>query len=88
MKKDTFFSQERCDRCLEDLKGVRIMSWFTNQTICMECAEKEDKIKKQLRESGDTKSYEGCGFVPEVKKVVLKVKLSENVELVEVEDNN
>lgn len=65
MKKDTFFSQEHCDRCGDNLR-VRIMSWFNDETICMECSNKELVIKRKLMESGDKNNYEGCGYIPKV----------------------
>jgi hypothetical protein len=43
------------------------MSWFTEERICIPCSEKEDDIKKKLREKGlDPLKYEGCGYIPEV----------------------
>ncbi len=65
--KDEFFTKEICDRCGNDLK-IRIMSWFTEETICITCARIEDEIKKQLPDGG--KNYEGCGFIPEIKNEV------------------
>ena len=56
-----FFNQENCDRCKTKLTG-RTMSWFTDETICMDCSIEEYKIKKALPEGG--KNYEGCGFIP------------------------
>jgi predicted nucleic acid-binding Zn ribbon protein len=61
---DKFFTQTKCDRCGGDLK-VRRMSWFTEETICMECAEKESEIKRKLHEAGRN-TMEGCGFIPTV----------------------
>ena len=58
---DTFFTQQNCDRCNSPLK-VRIMSWFTNETICLECSGKEKEIRSTLPDHG--KDYEGCGYVP------------------------
>ena len=63
MKKDTFFSQDRCDRCRRPLAS-RTMSWFTEETICIDCSRREDEIKRRLDDPG---KYEGCGYVPEVK---------------------
>lgn len=64
MKADTFFSQPNCDRCGKKLTS-RIMSWFTSDTICLDCSKKESAIKQKLKEKGDNKSYEGCGYIPE-----------------------
>lgn len=61
---DKFFNQTTCDRCSGDLK-VRTMSWFTAETICMDCSDKEERIKRKLREQGESDT-EGCGFIPKV----------------------
>ena len=61
---DPFFSKTTCDRCPNDL-SVRIMSWFNNQTICMDCSDKESIIKSKLREQGKG-DMEGCGYVPSI----------------------
>jgi hypothetical protein len=52
MAEDRFFTQPNCDRCGGDLRGGRTMSWFTQETICMGCSDKERDIKRQLREAG------------------------------------
>lgn len=62
-----FLSVENCQRCGASLKGkARTMSWFTTETICMDCSAKEDKIKQKLREKGIENAMEGCGYVPTV----------------------
>lgn len=38
---DNFLTQKNCDRCHRSLAGGRIMSMFTTECICMECAEAE-----------------------------------------------
>ena len=64
MVKDTFFTQTTCDRCGGSL-AVRKLSWFTSETICMECIKAEDKIKQLITDSGqDLRDFEGCGHVP------------------------
>ena len=55
---DEFFEQKNCDRCHKELTA-RIMSWFTTETICLECSEKEDKIKSKLREQGILNAQRG-----------------------------
>jgi len=66
---DTFFSQTHCDRCSNILQ-VRIMSWFKNQTICMECSKKEQAIKDELRKQGkDPRDFEGCGYLPILEEI-------------------
>lgn len=42
---DKFFTQEKCDRCGETLKGGRIMSMLNTECICISCKEKERKHK-------------------------------------------
>ena len=65
--KDNFLNKTHCDRCKNILK-VRIMSWFTEETICMECSEKESDIKNKLKKQGkDARGYEGCGYIPILK---------------------
>jgi hypothetical protein len=62
---DTFFIQSNCDRCSNDLKGGRIMSWFNNDTICMECKEIENELCNLIVEQGKSKSsFEGIGHLP------------------------
>lgn len=63
---DEFFGKRACDRC-GGLLRVRTMSWFTQETICGICSEKEMAIRKRLRAQGkDPADYENCGRVPEV----------------------
>ena len=62
---DTFFSQKECDRCGWIIDGSRIMSWFTKDCLCDTCSKLEDKIKRNMRESGKNPDhYEGCGYIP------------------------
>jgi len=59
--RDEFFHKERCDRCVAGL-GARTMSWFTDETICMDCSDEEARTKKAMRAAGtDPSFYEGCG---------------------------
>ena len=41
MAEDRFFTTKVCDRCGRPLDGGRTMSMFNEQTICMDCADKE-----------------------------------------------
>jgi predicted nucleic acid-binding Zn ribbon protein len=59
---DKFFTKDNCDRCGRSLKYGRTMSWFTEQTICMECSQKESELRKALNNNGI--DYEGCGWIP------------------------
>jgi hypothetical protein len=63
MPEDKFFTQESCDRC-GNVLAIRTMSWFTRETICGECSDKEKVIRKSLADYG--RGYEGCGYVPGV----------------------
>jgi len=64
-KKDTFFTQDECDRCGNFLCNFRIMSWFTNDCICLCCSELEDKIKENIKKSSkDPSEFENCGYIP------------------------
>ena len=67
---DRLFDAKTCERCHGDLGCVRLMSWFTEQTICMSCSAKESTIKKELRANGSQGAMEGCGYVPDPKKVL------------------
>ena len=60
--KDTFFTQENCDRCSAKLTA-RTMSWFTDETICFDCSTAELKIKTELKNNGHN-DMEGCGYIP------------------------
>jgi len=67
---DKFFVPSSCHRCgSEKAKLMFTMSWFTTEKICFDCADKEDKIKKTLREKGIMDAMEGCGFIPFSKEV-------------------
>ena len=59
--RDTFFEQSNCSRCGQKL-SARIMSWFNNDTICMDCSTKEKELRKKLPDGG--RAYEGCGYIP------------------------
>lgn len=64
--RDRLFDATNCERCGQDLiHSARIMSWFTEETICMGCSRKEKEVKTVLRNSGQN-DMEGCGFVPQV----------------------
>ena len=59
-----FFEKSNCERCGGSLEG-RIMSWFTEETICLKCSEKEDKVKEKMRKIGmNPDDYEGLGYIP------------------------
>ena len=61
---DDLLTKTVCDRCKGKLIG-RILSWFTEEVICMECSGKEKEIKAKLRAAGRG-DMEGCGYIPEV----------------------
>ncbi|MGZ3524348.1 MAG: hypothetical protein ACXU9L_06115 [Thermodesulfobacteriota bacterium] len=45
------------------------MSFFSNETICLECGRKEGEIRAKIRkkEGADADlKYQGCGFLPKV----------------------
>ena len=60
------FTADNCGRCHNKLGAVRTMSWFTEDTICMGCSDKETVIKRALRDKGDSSAMEGCGYVPRI----------------------
>ena len=67
--RSVYFIQYFCDRCEAKLKQGRSMSFFSDETICLECARKEEEIRAKIRqkegEDEDLK-YQGCGYLPKV----------------------
>ena len=64
---NAFLTATECDRCGNRLGSMRTTSWFTEETICNECSDKERDIKSKLRAQGIGEfTMEGCGYVPEV----------------------
>ena len=39
--RDTFFEKTNCDRCGQPLNGMRTMSMYNEDCLCMECIAKE-----------------------------------------------
>jgi hypothetical protein len=71
-----YFIQSSCDRCEAKLTEGRMMSFFLNETICLECGRKEEEIRAKIRQKegadADLK-YQGCGVLP---KVELEYKIA------------
>ncbi len=67
---DPFFTKEKCDRCGKSLQLGRTMSWFTEDCICMECSMDEGILRNKLPNRG--RDLEGCGYVPDPSKDMLK----------------
>jgi hypothetical protein len=62
---DCFFTKTRCDRCHKPLDNGRTMSWFNEQTICLNCSTSEDQIKQNMiTQNIDPVQFEGCGEIP------------------------
>lgn len=67
---DKFFKVKFCERCGTPLNGVRTMSRFNTQTICMKCSEKEknhsrydEAVKADLEEIKlGNLNFEGIGY--------------------------
>ncbi|KYC47636.1 MAG: hypothetical protein AMQ74_01666 [Candidatus Methanofastidiosum methylothiophilum] len=60
------WNEKECGRCHISPLVAHIMSWFTEETICMGCSAKEDEIKRKMKEHGlNPNDYEGCGFIPD-----------------------
>jgi hypothetical protein len=62
------FSATDCDRCNKPLGPARTMSWFTEETICIDCSAAEGEIKQALTAVGKG-TLEGCGFVPDMEAI-------------------
>jgi hypothetical protein len=46
------------------------MSFFSKETICLECSRTEEEIRAKIRQEVGVDAdlvYQGCGFVPRVK---------------------
>ena len=67
---DRFFAVDKCERCGSNLM-IRTMSWFTEETICTKCADKETDLKAQI---GLVKAMEmeGCGYIPKINEGEVK----------------
>jgi len=68
----TYFIQPFCDRCEESLSNGRRMSFFTKETICLDCFKKEEEIRTKIVEDVGEEAdleYDGCGFVPRVRGI-------------------
>jgi hypothetical protein len=67
--RSVYFIQALCDRCETKLSEGRMMSFFSNETICLKCARKEEEIREKIRrkEGADADlRYQGCGFLPKI----------------------
>lgn len=59
---DRLFDAVSCERCGGGL-DARTMSWFTPETICMDCSDREQEFKVMMRSKGfDPGAFEGCGY--------------------------
>ena len=41
--RDTFFEKQNCDRCRKPLNGIRKMSMYKTDCLCLDCIEAERK---------------------------------------------
>ena len=41
--RDSFFTKTHCDRCRKPLNGIRQMSMYNEDCLCMDCIESEKK---------------------------------------------
>ena len=59
-----------------------MMSFFSNETICLECGRKEEEIRAKIRQKGGADTdlkYQGCGLLPKIEvkyKTPLRIKVS------------
>ena len=58
------FDEDTCDRCHSELSAKQ-MSWFTTETLCMDCIDREQLHKEAMRNAGmNPMAFEGCGYMP------------------------
>jgi hypothetical protein len=60
------------------------MSWFTEETICMRCANDESELRKKIPFGGS--AHEGCGFVPDPLPSEPGIAVGDTVMVLEPED--
>ncbi len=71
IRMEDFLKIRNCQRCGRGLITGRKMSWFNQQVICLHCLANEDDLKWKLKSNGfDPLQFEGCGYIPEVEKVL------------------
>ena len=59
--KDRLFDATHCERCNNKLVDIRTVSWFSEETICGKCLDKEVIVKvKLLKKYGHTFEGQGC----------------------------
>ena len=64
--KYNFYHCTECERCGGSIL-TRTISFYTYQTICMECSEREAELRQKMRERGvNPNQYEGCGYMPQI----------------------
>jgi len=70
-----FFDKTRCDRCRKPLLAST-MSIFNTQTICMDCADKEEahpdykkaqQAEREALQRGD-RNFRGIGLPPDLRR--------------------
>lgn len=70
MNEHDLFSHGRCDRCHKPML-TRIMSYFLEEMICMDCFHREGALMARLRDSGaDLSALDGCGYIPRVDREI------------------
>jgi hypothetical protein len=68
MNHEFLMSNDRCDRCFQ-IMSARIMSFFTEDLICMECLRQEGRLLAALRENQvDVSALANCGYLPVVEQ--------------------
>ena len=73
---DTFYTQEKCDRCGGSLSAGRTMSMYNRDCICMKCkaeemqrADYKDAVAadhEQIRQGNY--NFDGIGYTPQQKE--------------------
>lgn len=61
---EALIAKVRCDRCARPMTS-HIVSFFTEEAICMDCLQDERQLLARLRQQGvRVSTLAGCGYLP------------------------
>lgn len=59
-----------CDRCHKVPIGRWYPSYFEDIFLCSDCNDAENELRDKMIDAGiDPSKYEGCGYLPDIKKL-------------------